>query len=93
MRFAARVYSTAMAQYLRNCNADTAGGFDLVFGCAREKPGLDNDGLSGKFALAEHFEVAAFGHVNHGRGGSVLGRRLAVLFGHQRPDLVQVDRA
>merc|ERR1711990_1374862 len=59
-----------MAQYLRNCNAYTAGGFDLVFGCAREKPGL----------------------VNHGRGGSVLGRRLAVLFGHQGPDLVQVDR-
>ena len=89
---AGRVYSTAGLS-LCNCNADTAGGFDLIFGRAREKPGLDNDGLSGKFALAEHFEVTTLGHVDDGRGGSVLGRRLPVLFGHQRPDLVQVDRA
>ena len=69
----------------------TADFLDLLLGKLGNKLGLDNHGLRGKLALAQHLEVAVLGDVNdRGRGG-ILGGSHTSIFTDQSPELVEVD--
>ena len=74
-------------------DADTAGSLDLVLGRAGEESRLDDDGLGRESSLAEDLEETALGNIDHWSSGRVLGGGNSLLFGDERPELVQVDRA
>ena len=88
-----KVFFKEGSKYLRNSDADTTGSLDLVLGGAREESGLDDDGLVGESTLAEDLEEASLGDIDHWGSGGVLGGGNSLLFGDERPELVQVDRA
>jgi hypothetical protein len=73
--------------------ASTTHSLDLLLGELGEVLGLNNDGLLGQSALAQHLEETLLGDVDdgHGVGGSGLGVLLASLVAHEGPQDVQVD--
>lgn len=79
------------AFYLCGQNAGATDGLDLLLSLAAEELGLDNHGLLGEEALAEHLEEAGPGAVNHG-DLVALGVNGARLLADQSPQAVDVDR-
>lgn len=66
-------------------NASTTDGLNAALRCLAEEPRLDDDGLVGQAALAEHLGVTGLGHVDDGHAvlvGGVLG---AGAFADERP--------
>ena len=72
-------------------NASASNFFDFLFGDFREESGLDDDGLFRQVAFAKDLEESCAADVDDRRLLRVLCVLLPSLFGHEWPDLVQVD--
>ncbi len=72
-------------------DASAADGLDLLLGLTRKEPRLDDDGLLGKAALAQHLEESGAGDVDDGRLFRVLLVLNPRLLADQRPQLVDVN--
>lgn len=70
---------------------DTASLLDLLLSQLRDPAGLDNAGQLRQAALAEHLAVAVQERVDDGHLGGAARQALALLGGHERPELVEVD--
>jgi len=78
-------------ELLSSEDASTPDSLDLLFRHPAEEPGLHDDGLLGKNALAQHLAVTSSGYIND--RGLVLNTGILEpgLFRDERPELVKVD--